>query len=85
MLRVRGADAVRFLQGQLSNDVARARRRALAAAPATTTRRGARSRCCAWCSWPPDDVLALLPRELVAAVAARLGKFMLRAKVTARR
>ena len=28
-----------------------------------------------------DDVLAVLPRELVASVAARLGKFILRAKV----
>ena len=28
-----------------------------------------------------DDVLAVLPRELVAPVAARLGKFVLRAKV----
>ena len=28
-----------------------------------------------------DEVLAVLPRELVTAVAARLGKFVLRAKV----
>jgi folate-binding protein YgfZ len=29
----------------------------------------------------PDDVVAVLPRELIATVAGRLGKFVLRAKV----
>jgi folate-binding protein YgfZ len=29
----------------------------------------------------PDEVIALVPRELAASVAARLGKFVLRAKV----
>ena len=80
VLRAQGADARSFLQGQLSNDV-------------TTLQPGQLQ----WSGYhnpqgrviallrltalAADDVLAVLPRELAAAVAARLKRFVLRAKV----
>ena len=104
VLRFRGADAVKFLQGQVSNDVERlttersqlagyhnpqgrviALLRLVQLAPdadrgasegvpggesATKSPAGA-----------TGDVLAILPRELVASVASRMMKFVLRAKV----
>lgn len=80
VLRARGADMMRFLQGQLSNDL---------------TRLSAECSLLAGYHNPPgrviavlrlvhlaaDDVLAVLPRELVVPVAQRLAKFILRAKV----
>jgi tRNA-modifying protein YgfZ len=80
VLRVRGADTVPFLQGQLSNDVTRL--------SAERSLRGAyhnpQGRVIALVRLvhlANDDVLAVLPRELVAPVAQRLAKFILRAKV----
>lgn len=80
VLRIKGADAEGFLQGQLSNDMQHlAPGRSLLAGyhnpqgRAIALLRLARS--------APDEVLAVLPRELVARVAARLAKFILRAKV----
>jgi folate-binding protein YgfZ len=104
VLRFRGADAVRFLQGQVSNDVERltAERSQLAGyhnpqgraiallrlvqlAPdddrAATERSARKSPAGTSDEIPSGDLLAILPRELVAPVAARLMKFVLRAKV----
>ena len=81
VLRVRGADVRAFLQGQLSNDIdaperaaraagrlpQRAGTRDRAAAPRAARRRTMCSPCCR--------------ASCVAPVAARLGKFVLRAKV----
>ncbi len=80
VLRVRGTDAARFLQGQLSNDVARLaaegsllagyhnpQGRAIAVVRLVQAAEG--------------DILAVLPRELVPAVLSRLARFVLRAKV----
>ena len=80
-LRVAGADAARFLQGQLSNDLGRvsAERSALAGLHNPQGRAIALLRIVQLAA---DDFLALLPRELAAAVAARLSKYVLRAKVT---
>jgi len=80
VLRVRGADAGAFLQGQLSNDMTRlsAQRSLLAGYHNAQGRAIALPRLVQLAA---DDVLAVLPRELVATVAARLGKFVLRAKV----
>jgi folate-binding protein YgfZ len=80
LLRLRGPDAVRFLQGQLSNDVDRlsAERSLLAGYHNPQGRAVALLRLIHLAS---EDVLALVPRELAAAVAARLGKFVLRSKV----
>jgi hypothetical protein len=80
VLRFRGADAVRFLQGQVSNDVERlsAERSQLAGYHNPQGRVIALLRLV---QLAPDDVVAILPRELIATVAGRLGKFVLRAKV----
>jgi hypothetical protein len=80
VLRFRGADAVRFLQGQVSNDVERlsGERSQLAGYHNPQGRTIALLRLV---QLAPDDVVAVLPRELIATVAGRLGKFVLRAKV----
>ena len=80
VVRVQGADAVKFLQGQLSNDVSRvsADRSVLAGLHNPQGRAIALLRLVLA---GPDEILALVPRELAAPVAARLGKFVLRAKV----
>jgi folate-binding protein YgfZ len=79
-LRIAGADAARFLQGQLSNDLARlsAERSLLAGLHNPQGRTIALLRIV---QLAPGDLLALLPRELAAAVASRLSKYVLRAKV----
>lgn len=80
VVRAQGADAVKFLQGQVSNDVERltADRSVLAGLHNPQGRAIALLRLVLA---GPDDVLALLPRELAAPVAARLAKFVLRSKV----
>ena len=79
-LRVAGADATRFLQGQLSSDLGRvsAQRSSLAGLHNPQGRAIALLRIV---HLAPNDLLALLPRELAAAVASRLSKYVLRAKV----
>lgn len=79
-LCITGPDAVRFLQGQLSNDVTRlsADRPLLAGFHNPQGRAIALLRL-VWLG--PDSILAILPHELVSPVAARLSKFVLRAKV----
>src|SRR5947207_11242758 len=80
VLRASGADVVPFLQGQLSNDLERlAPERSLLAGY-----HNAQGRVIALLRLvqaAPGEVLAVLPRELAAAVASRLAKFILRAKV----
>jgi tRNA-modifying protein YgfZ len=80
VLRITGADATRFLQGQLSNDLGRlsAQRSLLAGLHNPQGRVIALLRVA---QLAPDDLLALLPRELAAPVAGRLAKYVLRAKV----
>jgi folate-binding protein YgfZ len=80
VVRVQGADAIKFLQGQVSNDVARltAHQSVLAGLHNPQGRAIALMRLV---SAGADEILALVPRELAAAVATRLGKFVLRAKV----
>jgi folate-binding protein YgfZ len=79
VVRVQGADVVKFLQGQVSNDVTRL-------SPETAVLAGlhnAQGRAIALLRLVlagPDEVLAVLPRELAGPVAARLSKFVLRAK-----
>jgi folate-binding protein YgfZ len=85
IVRVRGVDAVRFLQGQLSNDVARlgAGDSILAGYHNPQGRTIALLRLVQWDADPatPGDILAVVPRELAGVVASRLAKFVLRAKV----
>jgi folate-binding protein YgfZ len=80
VVRAQGADAVKFLQGQVSNDVARltADRSVLAGLHNAQGRAIALLR---MVLAGPDEILAILPRELAVPVAARLAKFVLRAKV----
>jgi folate-binding protein YgfZ len=79
-LRIAGSDAVRFLQGQLSSDIGRVsgERSVLAGLHNPQGRTIAVLRIA---QLAPDDLLALLPRELAASVAARLSKYVLRARV----
>jgi len=81
VLRVRGPDAVRFLQGQLSNDVTRLSlgRSLLAGYHNPQGRVIALLRL--WQA-APEEILAVLPRELLPSVHERLRRFVLRAKVT---
>jgi folate-binding protein YgfZ len=81
VLALRGADAARFLQGQLSANIEKL-------APGTSTFAGfhnPQGRVIALLALAagagPDEFFALLPRELVAGVAQRLTKFVLRARV----
>ena len=80
VLRARGPDAVSFLQGQLSNDLTRlgADHSLLAGYHNPQGRVIALLRVL---QAAPDDLLAVLPRELIAPVVTRLTKFILRAKV----
>ncbi len=80
-VRVRGADAVKFLQGQLSADLGllSAQRALLAGLHNPQGRVIALLRLI---ELAPQDVLALTARELAPALVARLAKFVLRSKVT---
>jgi len=79
-LRARGRDVVAFLQGQLSNDVSAlaAERSLLAGYHNPQGRVLALMRLF---EPVPGEVLAVLPRELVAQVSSRLKTFILRSKV----
>jgi folate-binding protein YgfZ len=80
-LRFSGADVERFLQGQLSNDVS-------TLAPGALLRAGlhnpqGRTLALLWLiAGDEGDVLAVLPLELLATVAAQLRRYVLRAKLT---
>jgi folate-binding protein YgfZ len=80
VLRARGADAGAFLQGQLSNDTT-------SLSPGQLQLSGYHSpqgRAIALLRLTPlapDDLLAILPRELLPVVVARLRRYVLRAKV----
>jgi folate-binding protein YgfZ len=79
-VRVRGSDAVGFLQGQLSNDVAQL----AGGQPMLAGLHNPQGRAIALLRLVlvgADDVFAVLPRELAASVATRLSKYVLRAKV----
>jgi tRNA-modifying protein YgfZ len=80
VLRLRGVEAVKFLQGQVSNDVEKLspEQSQLAGYHNPQGRVIALLRLV---QLAPDDVLALLPRELASPVATRLAKFVLRTKV----
>jgi tRNA-modifying protein YgfZ len=80
-LRFSGADAGKFLQGQLSNDVS-------TLAPGALLRAGlhnphGRVLSLLWLiGADQSDILAVLPLELLPTVAALLRRYVLRAKVT---
>ncbi len=80
VLAFRGPDAARFLQGQVSADVEKL-------APASSTLAGLHNpqgrviALLALLRASPEEILAVLPAELVETVATRLRKYVLRAKV----
>ena len=80
VLRARGADVLTFLQGQLSCDLSRltAEHSLLGAYHNPQGRVVALLRLIRLAD---DDVALVLPRELVASVAQRLARFVLRSKV----
>lgn len=80
LLRFRGADVVKFLQGQLSNDMAAlsAERITLAGFHNPQGRVLALLRLAALA---PDHVIALLPAELAESTMTSLRRYVLRAKV----
>ena len=80
ILRVRGADALRFLQGQLSSDLNQlsAERSQLSAYHSPQGRVIALVRLVALSS---QDVVGVMQRAMVAPVSARLGRYVLRSKV----
>ena len=79
-LRIRGADAERFLQGQLSNDM-----KHLASEPSVLAGyhnpQGRTIAILRLVRRAPEEIIAVLPRELAATVAGTLARFVLRAKV----
>src|SRR5450631_3491738 len=79
LLRFSGADALTFLQGQLSNDT----RRLGVHEPLLAAYSTAQGRVAAVLNLLPHSsgVIALLPRELVLPTLERLRMFVLRAKV----
>jgi folate-binding protein YgfZ len=79
LLRFSGADAVEFLQGQLSNDI----RRLAAGTSLLAAYSSPQGRVIAVLHLIPTaaGVLAVLPRELVEPVRDRLRKFVMRSKV----
>ena len=80
VVRVAGADASAFLQGQVSNDLARLEReRALLCALSTPQGRVV---AVLRLVERAEGIVAILPATLVAPVIQRLKKYVLRAKVT---
>jgi folate-binding protein YgfZ len=78
-VRVQGADNLRFLQGQLSNDTQKVTQ-ASSILAGLHTPQGRAIALLRLIAVGPEDVLAVLPRDLAAPVAARLSKYVLRAK-----
>jgi tRNA-modifying protein YgfZ len=79
VMRARGADAIPFLQGQLSNDATRTAGQWQLSGYHTP--QGRVIALLRLTQLAPDDLLALMPLELVPLVVARLKRYVLRAKV----
>jgi tRNA-modifying protein YgfZ len=80
VLRARGVDASSFLQGQLSNDTSRLQAGHLQLSGYHTPQ-GRTIALLRLTALAPDDLLGVLPRELVPVVVGRLKRYVLRAKV----
>ena len=81
VLRFRGPDAARFLQGQLSNDIGRLRTQPALLAGLHDPQ-GRVLAILRLVALEENDLLALLPRELAPSIQRHLQKFVLRAKLT---
>ena len=80
VLRARGTDVLQFLQGQLSNDVARLGPQ-LSLLAGYHNPQGRVLALLRLVRIADDDLVMILPHELIAPLASRLSKFILRAKV----
>jgi len=80
LVQVQGVDAIPFLQGQLSNDLTKLAPGAVMLAGLHNPQ-GRSIALLRLVLIAPELVLAVLPKELVTPVIARLSKFVLRAKV----
>jgi tRNA-modifying protein YgfZ len=80
-LRFSGAEVEKFLQGQLSNDVSKLTAGALLRAGVHNPQ-GRTLALLGLVRADQGDILALLPRELLPALATHLRRYLLRAKVT---
>ncbi|HET7757995.1 MAG TPA: hypothetical protein VFK87_12125 [Steroidobacteraceae bacterium] len=80
VLRVQGPDLVSFLQGQLSSDVARLTE-AHSLLGGYHNPQGRVIALLRLVRCAPEEILAVLPRELVATVAHRLMRYVLRSRV----
>jgi len=81
VLRFRGEDARRFLQGQLSNDIGRLGSGALLRAGVHNPQ-GRTMALLALAAAADGDVLALMPRDLIDHIGSLLKRYVLRSKVT---
>src|SRR5215472_8673392 len=80
VLRIRGTDALTFLQGQLSNDLGRLEPEGSLLAGLHNPQ-GRTLALLRLLRMDAHDMLAVLPRELVASAAQRLRRYVLRSKV----
>jgi folate-binding protein YgfZ len=80
VIAARGAGGSAFLQGQLSNDLARLTLQASLLAGLHNPQ-GRTFAVLRLVRTAPEEILAVLPREILEATVARLRKFVLRAKV----
>jgi folate-binding protein YgfZ len=81
VLRFRGPDAAKFLQGQLSNDTSALTADTLLRAGLHNPQ-GRTLALLALARLEADDILALLPRELVDPISTHLKRYLLRSKLT---
>jgi folate-binding protein YgfZ len=80
VLRFQGADARKFLQGQLSNDIERLSPDTLLRASLNTPQ--GRTLALLGLVASDADVLAVMPRELINTICTVLKRYVLRSKVT---
>jgi tRNA-modifying protein YgfZ len=80
VIRFRGADTRLFLQGQLSNDIERLSPDTLLRASVNTPQ--GRTLALMGLIASDSDVLALMPRDLIASISTLLKRYVLRSKVT---
>ena len=81
VLRFRGADVRKFLQGQLSNDVERLSPDTLLRA-AFHNPQGRTLALMGLLAGEDGEVLALMPRDLTSSISTSLKRYVLRSKVT---
>jgi folate-binding protein YgfZ len=80
VVRFRGADVRKFLQGQLSNDVQRVSADTLLRAALSNSQ--GRTLALIGLLAADGDILALMPRDLIASISTLLKRYVLRSKVT---